>query len=166
MARFCRSRADVTRDHQEAPNLRPIAQTPSLRWAGRRWTPPCIGRDAQPTYPALHRAKTPNPQWPPCTVGRASCARLPGIVPGSDGVNDTRIVPLALWCVRVFLLGRIVVTCAGQGGAGPRPASGEDAQPTNAIPHSLEQEGALRQNGRPHSSAMRGHAVAAIRNDT
>ncbi len=35
MARFCRSRADVTRDHQEAPNLRPIAQTPSPHFSHR-----------------------------------------------------------------------------------------------------------------------------------
>ncbi len=90
----------------------------SLRWAGRRWTPPCIGR-GRPTH----------------IVGRASCARLPGIVPGSDGVNETRIVPLGRLCVRVSLLGRIVVTCAGQGGAGPRPASGEDAQPTYPALH-------------------------------
>ncbi len=68
--------------------------------------PPCIGRDVQPAQ-----------------VGRASRPRLPGILPGSDGDNEARIVPLALWCVRVSLLATIVVTRAGQCGAGRRPAS-------------------------------------------
>ncbi len=72
---------------------------------------------------------------PPCIVGRASCARLPGILPGSDGVNGAGIVPLATRRVRVSILGRVVVACTEQGGAGRHPASGEDAQPTYATLH-------------------------------
>ncbi len=67
----------------------------------------------------------------PHRIGRGTPHRmLPGIVPGSDGVNVTRIVPLPPRWVRVSLLGRIVVACPGQCGAGRRIASGEDAQPT------------------------------------
>ncbi len=86
----------------------------------RRGTPPCIGRDAQPT--TVGRAK----------VGRASRARLPGILPGSDGDNDTRIVPLARRSVGVSLLGTIAVTRPGQGGAGRRPASDGTSNPLGA----------------------------------
>ncbi len=67
---------------------------------------------------------------PPCTVGRASRARLAGIVPASDGVNPARIVPLAMWFVRVSLLGRICVSCPGAGRRGTPPCIGRDVQPT------------------------------------
>ncbi len=67
---------------------------------------------------------------PPCKVGRASRARLPGILPGSDGINDTRLVPLAPRCVRVSLLGRIVVARPGAGRRGTPPCIGRDVQPT------------------------------------
>ncbi len=95
--------------------------------AGRCGTPPCIGRDVQPTG---HRTRRPTHFGPPCTVGRASCARLAGIVPASDGVNPARIVPLATWFVRVSLLGRTVVSCPGAGRRGTPPCIGRDAQPT------------------------------------
>ncbi|MGA7616427.1 MAG: hypothetical protein WBX15_14735, partial [Thermoanaerobaculia bacterium] len=45
--------------------------------------------------------ETSNPHVGRGKVGRASRARLPGILPGSDGDNATRIAPLAMQSVRV-----------------------------------------------------------------
>ncbi len=65
----------------------------------------------------------------PASDRRSNPLWLPGILPGSDGVNGTRIVPLARRCVRVSLLGAIVAACLEQGGAGRHPASDGTSNP-------------------------------------
>ncbi len=128
----------VTRRQQGGAGRRPASDGTSnplaaLHRTGRptHW-PPCIGRDVQPTgRPASDG--TSNPHVGRAKVGRASRARLPGILPGSDGINDAWIAPLAMRAVRGSLLGRIVVTRPKQGGAGRRPASDETSNPLAAL---------------------------------
>ncbi len=66
-----------------------------LPGTGRGGTPACIGRGRPTHMPRPASGGTPNPLGGSGKVGRASCARLAGVAPASDGVNGTRVVPLA-----------------------------------------------------------------------
>ncbi len=102
----------------------------SSRLSGRssHLAPNRAARDA-----ALHRTGRPT-HWAsdgtsnPLRVGRASRARLPGILPGSDGVKETQIAPLAMWCVRVSRL---------------------SGRSSHLVPNRAARDAALHRTGRP-----------------
>ncbi len=117
----------------------------NLPWAGWRGTPPCIGRDVQPTGHRTGRPThwasdgTSNPlgigrDVQPTCGSRESGSRVPREAPRHPAGErwrqrnaDRSSRPAASSCLSSF--GTIVVSCPGQGGAGRRPASDGTSNP-------------------------------------